>query len=105
MIRKFFRWIFKAELEKLEQAINSTKANDEIIRNVLTNAGVSVDVNEYNGRSWACISIQGRREDFIKFVDLSGRDICEIQHFLRHFDRKNRTIDAAPQTSGFLKFS
>ena len=54
---------------------------------------VSVDIHE-RSPSWAVISLQGERADYVQFVDLGQRDVRDIQHFLRRFDRKNVAIDA-----------
>ena len=109
IIKKFFRWIFSDELKSIEQSVNSSKFELEKIReksdklsNILGNIDVSVDVHEYS-RSWAVISIQGEKSDYIKFVDLGRSEIREIENFLRHFDR--RKIDASPQASRYLKFN
>mgnify|MGYP000383258968 CR=1 FL=1 len=111
MLKKIFRWVFKKELnnlkikekelsflgEKLETKIN-------LVNNLLGNIDVSVDVNRHSP-SWAVISIQGEKSDYIKFVDLGQRDIKEIQRFLHHFDRNNRKIDAPFQERNYLKFN
>lgn len=78
------------------------------ISKFLDSMDVSVDIQDDRGQrssSWAVISIQGYRSDFVKFVDLSTRDIMEIERFLRQFDRSNRrpTIDCSPRTSDYLR--
>lgn len=65
------------------------------INQMLGNLDVSVDVH-LRSRSWAVLSLQGKKTDFIKFIDLGDRDVCEIQKFLRTFDREQVKIDANP---------
>ncbi len=90
------------EIKKLMQGALSEMAHKQ--KQFLEVVDVSVDVHQY-GRSWACISIQGRRDDFVKFVDLRDSEIREIQRFLHQFSRKGRTIDAPREMNRFLKFS
>jgi len=109
MIKRFFKWIFKSELLELQKQINHTKeatkkySEQELkIDNLLGNIDVSVDVHQYS-KSWAVISIQGKKTDYIKFVDLGESEIRDIQMFLRNFDR--RKIDASPIASRFLRIN
>ena len=106
MIKKLFQWAFRKELDELTQAIQQVKATEQRLNNLLGVVDIAVDVHDndrYYAHSWACISIQGQRMDFVKFVDLGDRDIMEISRFLQHFDRGN--IDASPPQSKFLRFS
>ena len=115
MIRKLFKWIFKAELQELNSQIQRTKEAtakyeyyQKALENVLKNIDVSIDVHEYHRRSnsWAVISVQGRKTDYIKFVDLKDSDAKEIQMFMRQFERNaNIKIDASPNASEFLRIS
>ena len=116
MIRKFFKWIFKHELQELNQQIQKTKdatiifeTYNKNLENILQNIDVSVDVHEYHkhSNSWAVISLQGSKTDYLKFIDLGDADIKHIQQFLRQFERKNINvkIDASPNASQFLKIS
>lgn len=107
MIKRIFNWIFKSELIKLREAqLRNTKlCNDLLVQkdkidNLLGNLSVSVDHHQ-GARSWAVISIQGQNSDFVKFVDLGEREIREIQHFLRRFDRS--TVDCSPIASQYLR--
>lgn len=119
MLRNFLKWVFKSELENLEkltkeiqgkimtieeQQKRTAKVHAKFIE-VLDGIDVSVDVHEYSpSKSWAVISLQGRKTDYIKFVDLRDSDIREISQFLRIFERSsNLKIDASPPTSKFLK--
>ena len=108
MIRKIFSWIFKAELQQLETILKATEnINDSLelkhkrIDNLLDNLEISVDYHMFS-RSWAVISIQGKRSDYIKFIDLGERDIREIQQFISRYDRSK--VDCAPQHSPMFKF-
>lgn len=115
MIRKLFNWIFKAELDKLASEILRAKniadkmeAQYRVFNKVLAGIDVSVDVHEHDHRyspSWAVISLQGQRADYIKFVELGQSDINEISRFLRNFERAaiNIKVDASPHASQFLR--
>lgn len=67
-----------------------------------TDVTVDADIQANYGRSdsWAIISIQGEREDFVRFVDLSRYDIQMISQFLRQFKRGK--VDAEPRMRNFL---
>lgn len=119
LMRKFFFWIFKNQLEELELQIKvckNTQSNlnlrlDRIKQieskfiNVLKNIDISVDVHEYQySPSWAVISLQGQKSDYIKFVDLGSSGIREISEFLRKYERSyNIKVDASPNASQFLR--
>jgi len=112
MIRKFFRWILKAEIEELnfqttmtKEATERCKKLEETLRITLSNIDVSVDVEEYKyASSWAVISLQGEKSDYLKFVELGKAEIDHIKQFLRQFERNsNIKIDASPKASHFLK--
>lgn len=100
-LQNLLRWAFKAELEKLEKQIHQNNIQKERIDNLLGNLDVSVDVHR-RASSWAVISIQGERSDFIKFFNLGRSDINEIHRFLSRFDRNK--VDAEPQIYNMLKF-
>ncbi len=114
--RKFFKWVFKAELNQLEiqiQKTNDATANYEsqekriknVLQNVLKNIDVSVDVHEHSP-SWAVVSLQGQKTDYIKFIDLGNSEIRHIAEFLRRYERDANTnikIDASPNISQFLR--
>lgn len=76
-------------------ATSLAEVRAERIRKLLGNIDVSVDVHHRSG-SWAVVSLQGGKTDYIKFVDLDQRSIREISAFLRQFDRQNVKIDANP---------
>lgn len=107
LLNKFFTWIFKQQLEDLQRMVRkASTTNDQLqaqldrVRNILGNMDVSVDVH-YHSPSWAVISIQGEKSDYIKFVDLGKRDIMEISRFLSQFERGK--IDAHPYMVRALK--
>lgn len=107
LIRKFFKWVFKEEVKRLNQtqtgwefALNRCLDKERKLDNILKNIDVSVDVHHHSP-SWAVISIQGEKSDYIKFVDLGKSEIKDIQNFLRHFDR--RKVDASPGESKYFK--
>lgn len=112
-IKPILRWIFKTELRELnEQLLKTKKATAEFeaykmtLDNLLKNIDVSVDVSEHHrySRSWAVISVQGSRTDFLKFVDLGDSEIRDIQRFLRQFTRcSDPKIDASPGTTPFFR--
>lgn len=103
-MRKIFNWIFKKQIQDLDNRIARIAQTEKKFRELFDNMEVGVDVNHYSG-SWAVVSIQGKN-DYIKFMDLGQRDIQEIARFLRQFDRRNQvryTIDANPRDSAFLR--
>lgn len=109
LLRKLFLYLFKEDFQRmkalernLEGLIHRQKcATQEAeihaarIKRLMGNIDVSVDVHHRSG-SWAVVSLQGGKTDYIKFIDLGDRDIMDIAHFLRQYDRKNVKIDASP---------
>lgn len=108
-LRKLFFWLFKEDFERMNKlesdlkglihrqkcATQEAEVHAERIRKLLGNIDVSVDVHHRSG-SWAVVSLQGGKTDYIKFIDLGNRDMMEIARFLRQYDRKNVKIDASP---------
>lgn len=69
--------------------------NEEIIRmnkNLMRQFNLSADIYPKENISWAVISIQGKN-DYVKFVNLSDKDMQSIHEYLKQFDGTNRTID------------
>lgn len=113
-LKSLFSWIFEEELKKIkiEQELNyhnAIKVRDMIsnytaqekrIVNLLDNIDVSVD-HHIHSSSWAVISIQGEKSDYIKFVDLGRADIDRIAHFVSQFERIK--VDASPEHSKYIK--
>ena len=109
LLRKLFLYLFKEDFKRMKAlergleglihrqkcATSLAEVRAERIRKLLGNIDVSVDVHHRSG-SWAVVSLQGGKTDFIKFIDLGNRDMMDIAHFLRQYDRKNVKIDASP---------
>ena len=109
LLRKLFFWLFKEDFERMNKlesdlkglihrqkcATQEAEVRAERIRKLLGNIDVSVDVHQRSG-SWAVVSLQGGKTDYIKFVDLDERSLREISSFLRQYDRQNVKIDANP---------
>lgn len=107
ILRKIFNWIFKEELENLNRIKNQYQSTldrcidkEKKLNNILGNIDVNVDVHQYSP-SWAVISIQGEKSDYIKFVDLGKSEIKEISNFLKKFERQK--IDAYPPLCKFMR--
>lgn len=107
LIRLFFYWIFKEELEKLKKAKKEVEMLSTHLKETYAFMDVSVDVHEYDHQyspSWAVISIQGGRYDYLKFMNLGSADALEISSFLRRFEKaRGIKVDAAPQLSQMIK--
>lgn len=109
LLRKLFFWLFKEDFQAMEKkcrdldglihrqkcATQEAEFRAERIQKLMGNIDVSVDVHHRSG-SWAVVSLQGAKSDYIKFVDLGNRDMMEIARFLRQYDRANVKIDASP---------
>lgn len=55
---------------------------------------ISTDVGfKSSEHSWAVICVHGKM-DYVKFVDMSHRDIMEIAKFLKRFEYSNRITDS-----------
>lgn len=109
LLRKLFLYLFKEDFQRMKAlerdleglihrqkcATSLAEVRAERIRKLLGNIDVSVDVHHRSG-SWAVVSLQGGKTDYIKFIDLGSRDMMEIARFLRQYDRANVKIDASP---------
>lgn len=109
LLRKLFLYLFKEDFKRMKAlerdleglihrqkcATSLAEVRAERIRKLLGNIDVSVDVHHRSG-SWAVVSLQGAKTDYIKFIDLGNREMMDIAHFLRQYDRKNVKIDASP---------
>lgn len=91
---------YEEQLKICQDANNLAGHAMNIIKLLLQNFEVSVDIHEKEG-SWAVISLQGEKKTLIKFIDLSDKDIQEIAMFLRNFER--RKIDAHPQIKKWME--
>lgn len=109
LLRKLFLYLFKEDFQRMKAlerdlkglihrqkcATSLAEVRAERIRKLLGNIDVSVDVHQRSG-SWAVVSLQGTKTDYIKFIDLGNRDMMEIARFLRQYDRANVKLDASP---------
>lgn len=109
LLRKLFLYLFKEDFKRMEAlgrnlkglihrqqcATSEAEVRAKRIRQLLGNIDVSVDVHQRSG-SWAVVSLQGGKTDYIKFVDLDEKSLREISSFLRQYDRQNVKIDANP---------
>ena len=93
----------KNKISQVDSLLRVNKNLHKELSSILDSIDVSVDVHEHS-RSWACISLQGTKQDYIKFVDLGDSQIREISNFLRRYEGSNNIkIDAHPSTSMILK--
>lgn len=117
LINRIFNRIFKSQLTQLQHALDHASQNLQAsellmlqlkdqkcyINEVFDKLDVSVDVHQYEP-SWAVISLQGKKMDYVKFIDLGDSDIREIASFLRQFERRhNIKVDASPGLREWLK--
>lgn len=89
----------------LDFKINEVHERSQKLDKLFDNLDISIDhhMNKYS-KSWAVVSIQGGKSDFIQFFDLGQSDIRDIQNFLRSFDRRsNVKIDSFPNASGLFE--
>lgn len=83
-------------ISKLGDCIEELVKRVDINRDTLKNAiEISTDVHERGtgSHSWAIINISGKTQ-FVKFVDLNGRNAMEICRFLKQFEAGRHTIDS-----------
>ncbi|QJI52424.1 hypothetical protein [Psychrobacillus phage Perkons] len=61
---------------------------------LISQFNISADLGrkEYHN-NWAVLSIKGN-QDYVRFIDLSQRDIREIEMFLKRFEGTNRIVDS-----------
>lgn len=109
LFRKLFLYLFREDFKRMEElerdlrglihlqkcATLEAETRAKRINQLIGNIDVSIDVHQRSG-SWAVVSLQGGKTDYIKFVDLDERSLREISSFLRQFDRQNVKIDANP---------
>jgi hypothetical protein len=97
--KQFVRWLLDGQIEKLEslkKECESLKKEslllEQRLRNTVGSIDVAVDVH-MKSPSWAVICIQGKKTDFVKFLDLGERDLNEIAYFLKRFERNDIRAD------------
>lgn len=112
IIRNIFRFALKEEIDRLnrkekelDSRISESIKHMNTFKQLLDNIDVSVDVHENSySPSWAVISLQGQKTDYIKFIDLRDSDIRDVSFFLRRYEKlRNIKIDASPRASSFLR--
>lgn len=86
--------------KEYKQALDRAIEKEKKLENILGNIDVSVDVHQYSP-SWAVVSIQGEKSDYIKFIDLGEAQIKEISQFLKRYEREK--IDAIPPVYNYIK--
>ena len=119
LITRIFNRIVKSQLTDLQHVLDHANQNlrsserlmlqlkdqKRYINEIFDKFDVSVDVHEYEP-SWAVISLQGKKMDYVKFIDLGDSDIREIASFLRQFERRhNIKVDARPDLRAWLKMT
>lgn len=92
LFKLLFEWALKEELAEMREVQKNLKT-------ILGNTDISVDVH-YNSPSWAVISIQGEKRDYIKFINLGKKDLMEIKTYLRNFERSK--VDCSPYDEPFF---
>lgn len=83
----------KIQYEYLLQQVDSINVDQRQLEKELREiTGCGLNVGLKYSPNWAVICIQGK-QDFIKFIDLDNKELRDIQHFLRRFDKRNCSID------------
>ncbi len=100
-------WLFCDEFNKMQLVLKQCekertqlKMQADRVENLLSNLDISVDLHHYSP-SWAVISLQGKKTDYIKFIQLKDSTIMEISKILNQFDRSK--IDCSPMEYPFFK--
>ena len=75
-------------LKKINENTERIDINRETLKNI---SEVSTDVHQ-SGHSWAVISVGGNLQ-YVKFVNLNGKDVKEIASFLKRYEASRHTID------------
>ena len=109
-LKNLFNWVFQEEINELQIKIKQCETErillkEQILRtkNVLANFDVSVDVHQ-RSPSWAVISLQGEKTDYLKFISLNNSTIRDIHRFLSQFDRENNIkIDCSPMEYHYFR--
>lgn len=106
-VKKFFLWLFEAEMNKMQSALIQAEKERKLlkeqadrVKNLLSNLDISVDLHHYSP-SWAVISLQGQKTDYVKFIQMNDRTIMDIDRFLRQFERSK--VDCSPMEHAFLR--
>lgn len=106
-IKKFFLWLFSEEFNKMQSALIQCEKERKLLKeqadrvtNLLSNLDISVDLHHYSP-SWAVISLQGQKADYIKFIQLDDRTIYDIQKVLSQFERSK--VDCSPMERPYFR--
>lgn len=75
----------------LSSDINAVEETNYLIQKHF-NVAVDVGISD-RCKNWGIICIKGNM-DYVKFIDMSQRDIMEIARFLKRFEHSNRHVDA-----------
>lgn len=89
-----------------DKYIKMERLNERVVeRNniIMKEFNISADIYPRENRSWAVISINGKPE-YVRFVNLSNRDMREVSHFLKQFEATNVTVDSPFQLRDMWKF-
>jgi hypothetical protein len=87
-------WNLNNDIRMINKRIsNNTYAIDTLHATIENVVHIGTDIRrDYNGNSWAVICIEGKM-NVVKFVDLNGKDIREVLHFLKQFEAGRHCID------------
>lgn len=88
-LRKELRIIDNMNRKIVDDATRVITEGEAIVRQF----NLSADINHYENHSWAVISIAGKPE-YVRFVDLSNRDMREVHMFLKQFEGVNKNVDS-----------
>lgn len=86
--------------------------NEDLIKSFLATCqtGYDLGVSQYH-KNWCVFVRQGKGQDFVKFIDLSGMTIDDIKHFEkqlestnRHRNEKYRMVDAPAGIKDYFRF-
>jgi hypothetical protein len=85
-----FKKNYTKKISELQAEINISR---ETIKNMLD---ISTDIHpqsNHGGNSWAVISIGGSCQ-YVKFVDLSRRDMMDVASFLKRYEAGRHIVDS-----------
>ena len=85
-------------LERETQELYSRTSHNSVnIREIHEAINIGVDVSPYNNSyyegSWAVVVIKGK-QPIVKFLDLRGYHVSEIEEIIKRFERTSKTIDS-----------
>lgn len=87
-------WLFSGEIHRIEQLEKENQKLQHQVNILNSVCDIGVDVGLHSKEhSWAVICIHGQM-DYVKFVQMTGKDIREIASFLKRFTYSNRCIDS-----------